>query len=175
MPRYLAHEDSPHFCTITVLDWVPVFIDERYVRPLIESLRFCREKKGLRLYAYVVMPNHLHLIARAEGGLHPLRRDFKRFTSRSVQDLLVAAERTTLLSWLRSAMEPGRRERGEFSLWKSGFHPQALYSEKVLLQKLEYLYNNPVRKGLVGRPEYWRFGSAGENRILEVDPLEDLI
>jgi hypothetical protein len=102
-------------------------------------------------------------------------RDFKRFTSRSVHDLLIADERTTLLSWLRSAMESGRRERGEFSLWKSGFHPQALYSEKVLLQKLEYLHNNPVRKGLVVRPEDWRFGSAGENRILEVDPLEDLI
>jgi REP element-mobilizing transposase RayT len=175
MPRYQAHEDFPHFCTITVLDWVPVFIDERYARPLLESLRFCREKKGLRLYAYVVMPNHLHLIARADGGLHPVMRDFKRFTSRSVHDFLIADERTTLLSWLRSAMEPGRRERGEFSLWKSGFHPQALYSEKVLLQKLEYLNNNPVRKGFVGRPEDWRFGSASENRILEVDPLKDLI
>jgi REP element-mobilizing transposase RayT len=132
-------------------------------------------EKGLRLYAYVVMPNHLHLIASADGGLHPVMRDFKRFTSRSVHDLLIADERTTLLSWLRSAMESGRRERGEFSLWKSGFHPQALYSEKVLLQKLEYLHNNPVRKGLVVRPEDWRFGSASENRILEVDPLEDLI
>lgn len=46
MGRYVAGENLPYFCTITVLDWVPVFIDERYIEPLMESLAYCRGKMG---------------------------------------------------------------------------------------------------------------------------------
>jgi REP element-mobilizing transposase RayT len=68
MPRYVANENLPYFCTITVLDWLPVLIESRYIEPLLDSLRFCRQHKGLRLYAFVVMPNHLHLICSADGA-----------------------------------------------------------------------------------------------------------
>ena len=66
MSRYRADENLPYFCTITVRDWVPAFLDSRYIDPIIESLSYCRTKKGLQLSAYVVMPNHLHMIAAAQ-------------------------------------------------------------------------------------------------------------
>ena len=68
MPRYVANENLPYFCTITVLDWLPVLIESRYIEPLLDSLRFCRQHKGLKLYAFVVMPNHMHLICSADGA-----------------------------------------------------------------------------------------------------------
>jgi len=80
MSRYQVGEHLPHFCTITVLDWTPVFIEARYIDPLIESCSFCRAHKGLQLFAYVVMPNHLHAIAAAED-LPAVMRDFKRWGS----------------------------------------------------------------------------------------------
>lgn len=151
MARYEATENLPHFCTITVLDWIPVFIDARYIDPLIDSLRFCRAEKGLQLFAFVVMPNHLHLIA-AGNDLHAMMRDFKRFTSRTIHERLLADGRTTVLQWLERGAQSARRTRGEFSFWRDGFHPQEIAGQSVFEQKLRYLHENPVRKGLVTAP-----------------------
>ena len=61
-------------------------------------------------------------------------------------------------------------------VWQEGFHPQQLYSEDVLRQKVDYLHHNPVRAGLVERPEDWFYSSArnyaGLNGALEIDELE---
>ena len=176
MPRYRADENLPYFCTITVLDWIPVLIESRYIDPIIESLSYCRANKGLQLFAYVVMPNHLHMIA-AANDLHEVMRDFKRFTSRRIHERLVADGRETVLNWLERAAHEARRARGEFSFWEDGFHPQAIYTTDVLDQKLRYLHENPVRKGLVRSPEDWWFSSAGwyagqEDTCMKMDRLE---
>ncbi|TWT43916.1 Transposase IS200 like protein [Phycisphaerae bacterium RAS1] len=176
MSRYRAGEHLPYFCTITILDWVPVFIDARTIDPLVDSLRFSREKKGVQLFAFVVMPNHLHLIAAADD-LHAVMRDFKRFTSRTIHERLVADGRETILTWLQRAAQAARRERGEFSFWQDGFHPQAITSRAMFEQKLAYLHGNPVRKGLVATPEDWWYGSAAwyagrKPACMEMDLLE---
>jgi len=190
MPRYRADEHLPYFCTITILDWLPIFIDARYIDPIIDSLKFCREKKGLQLFAFVVMPNHLHLIAGSDApleresllvpgsdDLHAIMRDFKRFTSRTIHERLVTDGRKTLLTWLADAAESARGRRNEFSLWRPGFEPRAIHSQKVLNQKLDYLHGNPVRKGLVSKPEDWFYSSASfyvgdEDVCMPVDILE---
>jgi len=160
MTRYKADENLPYFCTITVLDWTPVFIESRYIQPVIDSLSYSRTHKGLRLCAYVIKPNHLHLIAGADD-LHAMMRDFKRFTSRTIHERLLEDRRETILGWLDRAAQRARRQRGEFSFWDDGFHPQAISSQPVMEQKMRYLHENPVRKGLVAAPEDWWFSSAG--------------
>jgi len=176
MARYHADLHLRYFCTISVLDWVPVFIESRYADPVVESLRFCRAQKGLQLFAFVIMPNHLHLIA-AHDDLHATMRDFKRFTSRQVHDRLKSDGRSTTLAWLRQATQRARRARDELGLWQDGFHPQALESMPVFEQKLDYLHSNPVRKGLVRAPRDWWYSSAAnyagvQDCCLEVDPPE---
>jgi len=160
MPRYRADEHLPYFCTITILEWLPVFIDSRYIDPIIDSLGFCRSHKGLQLFAFVVMPSHLHLIAGSDDDLHAIMRDFKRFTSRTIHDRLLEDGRKTLLTWLAQAAEAARGRRSEFSLWRPGFEPRAIHWHKVFKQKLDYLHRNPVRKRLVSRPEDWFYSSA---------------
>ena len=176
MARYKADENLPYFCTITILDWTPIFIDARYIDPLIESLGFSRRQKGLRLFAFVVMPNHVHLIAAADD-LHAVVRDFKRFTSRHIHERLTADGRGTPLLWLEGAAQRARRSRGEFSLWQDGFHPQAISSRSVFEQKLRYLHENPVRKGLVAGAEDWWYSSAawygGRREVcMQMDSIE---
>jgi putative transposase len=161
MGRYRADEDRPHFCTITVLDWVPVLIEERYAEPIVESLRYCRANRALKLYAFAVMPNHVHLICSAGEELPAVMRDFKRFTSRQIHDRLKEDGRGTVLHWLEYATQRARRSRGELGLWQDGFHPQAIWSAEVFRQKLDYLHANPCRKGLVRLPEQWWYSSAG--------------
>ena len=145
---------------MTVVDWTPVFIDARYIEPLIDSLSFCRANKGLQLFGLVVMPNHLHLVAAADD-LHAVMRDFKRFTSWTIHDRLTVDGRGTIRAWLDLAAQRARHGRGEFSFWQDGFHPQAMRSRSVLEQKLRYLHENPVRKGLVTSPRDWWYSSAG--------------
>jgi len=176
MVRYQAGENLPYFCTITILDWVPIFMEHRYIDPLIDSLAFCRANKGLQLFAFVVMPHHVHLIAAADD-LHALFRDFKRFTSRSIHERLLADGRQTILAWLDRAAQNSRRQRGEFSLWQDGFHPQEIHSRRVFDEKLNYIHDNPVRKGLVLSAHDWWFSSAAWYAetppfCLEMDQLE---
>jgi putative transposase len=177
MSRYRADEDLPCFCTITVLDWLPVLIEARYIEPILDSLRYCRANKGLKLLAFVIMPNHVHLIASAGQRLHEVMRDFKRFTSRQIHERLKADGRESLLHWLEYATPRARRGRGELGLWQDGFHPQAIWSAEVFRQKLDYLHTNPCRKGLVQQPQHWSFSSAaayaGEGAsCTEIDPPE---
>jgi REP element-mobilizing transposase RayT len=175
--RYRAEECLPYFCTIRVLDWLPVLIEARCIDPIIDSLKFCREHKHLQLFAYVIMPNHMHLIAAAGERLQEVMRDFKRFTSRTIHDRLKADGRTTILFWLRHATQAARGARGELGLSHDGFHPQSIETPSVFEQKLRYLHENPVRKGLVRCPEDWWYGSAAwyagcRDTCLEMDELE---
>ena len=173
MTRYVADEPYAYFCTIRILNWIPVFIDERYILPIIESLTFTRQNKGMQLFGYVVMPNHLHMIAASES-LHANIRNFKRFTSNRIHQLLLADHRVTYLDWLRRAAQNAARSRGAFSFWSPGFHPQVIRRRSVFEQKLRYLHENPMREGLVATPEAWRFSSAGfhageADRLLRMD------
>ncbi len=176
MSRYTATENLPYFCTITILDWLPILIESRYIDPIIDSLRFCRANKGLKLLAFVIMPNHAHWIAAADE-LHAVMRDLKRFTSRTIHDRLKEDARATPLHWLQVATEAARQRRDELGLWQPGFHPQAIATRRVFEQKLRYLHENPVRKGLVRRADDWWYSSAANyvgrtDVCIEVDPLE---
>jgi len=177
MARYRADEDRPYFCTITVLEWLPVLIEARFIDPIIDSLRFCRTRRAMELFGFVVMPHHLHLIAQAGDQLHAVMRDFKRFTSRTIHEQLKADGRLTILNWLSQATPAARRGQGDLGLWQPGFHPQEIYTAEVFEQKLNYLHDNPVRKGLVRLASDWWYSSAGfydgrESVCMDVDPLE---
>ena len=63
MERYrIDPEVGVYFVTFTVVEWLPVFIDENACKIITDSLNFCHEKKSLRINAYVIMTNHLHAI-----------------------------------------------------------------------------------------------------------------
>ena len=78
-------DDELYFITLTVVEWVDVFTRKEYKDFLIDNLRHCQENKGLQIYAYVIMTNHIHMIARSEEGkkLSDIIRDFKTYTSKS--------------------------------------------------------------------------------------------
>jgi REP element-mobilizing transposase RayT len=104
-------------------------------------------------------------------------RDFKRFTSRTIHDRLKEDGRSTILDWLERGTEKARRDRDELGLWQSGFHPQAITTHHFFAQKLNYLHDNPVRKGLVLRADDWWYSSAAnylgrDLTCMDVDVLE---
>ncbi|WP_255517979.1 transposase [Fulvivirga sp. M361] len=74
-----ANTDYPYFLTFTVAGWIAIFTRQRYCDIIIKSLKYCIEHKGLLLYAYVIMPSHMHLVARHDKNkLSSVIRDFKK-------------------------------------------------------------------------------------------------
>ncbi len=80
--------EGSYFMTLTIVEWIDIFTRERYSKIIMESLKFCSDNKGLNIFAYVVMSNHIHLIANCESGqnLSDILRDFKKFSSKKIID-----------------------------------------------------------------------------------------
>ncbi|HMK02932.1 MAG TPA: transposase [Ferruginibacter sp.] len=89
---HIADQNGCYFLTFTVVDWVDVFIRPAYKQVIADSLNFCIAQKGLRVFSWCLMTNHLHLMAEAREGfkLSHIIRDFKKFTAytilRSIED-----------------------------------------------------------------------------------------
>jgi putative transposase len=74
-------QENMYFITCTVHPWVDVFTRSGYIDILLDSLWFCQQNKGLEIYAWVVMTNHIHLVVRSKTGkLSNTIRDFKKFS-----------------------------------------------------------------------------------------------
>src|SRR5438034_10636041 len=92
------------------------------------------------------MPSHAHLIASAGTNLHAVMRDFKRFTSRSIHEILKEHNRTTILDWLAQATHRSGTRGNELGLWQPGFHPQALYSRPVCMNRSSRIFTTTRAK-----------------------------
>ncbi len=78
----IRDQEKTHFITATVVDWIDVFTRKNYKDVVIDSLNYCIKNKGMILYGYVIMSNHIHLIIQSKNGnLSHLIRDFKKFTT----------------------------------------------------------------------------------------------
>lgn len=152
-----------YFVTCTVVDWVDLFSRKRYRDILVESLRFCCAKKGLFIHGFVIMTNHLHLIARAEGaGLSAVLRDFKKFTAVEMLKA-IQQEPESRREWLlhRFGWNGMLRSANEkYQVWTHDNHAVEIHSEAFMRQKLHYTHDNPVRAGWVEKAEDWLYSSA---------------
>ena len=81
--RYKFHDqDRLYFVSYAVVNWIDLFTRNQYKDILLKSLKFCSEKKGLEIYAWVIMTNHVHLIIGTNGSkMEDILRDHKRHTS----------------------------------------------------------------------------------------------
>ncbi|MBK1629829.1 transposase [Thiohalocapsa halophila] len=169
--RYrFAEHDRPHFLTATVVEWLPVFTRPQAAQVLFDAWAHQQQHAGLRLYGFVVLENHLHAVAQAPD-LPKTWGAFKSFTARRLIDLLRRHGATRLLDRMAFAHKAGRDDRAH-QFWQEGSHPQGIEGEAMLWQKLEYIHNNPVKRGFVDRPEDWRWSSArsyqGREGVVEV-------
>lgn len=153
--RYtIVESEGIYFLTNTIVSWLPVFTSIDMCSLILESLLFCRKNKGLRLYAYVIMENHIHLVAEAPD-LGRCMQAFKGYTVREVISLAQATGKEWLLhqfDYCRKAY----KDNSQYQVWQEGSHPQLIQGDDMLRQKIMYIHNNPVRRGYVDKPEYWR-------------------
>ena len=153
-----------YFVTFTVIRWIDVFTRRVYKEILVDSLKYCIEMKGLELYAWVIMSNHVHLIIGTTGQpLENIMRDIKRHTSKKLTTAISENPQESRRDWLLWFFERDGRanpNNEKFQFWQQGNHPIELWSNHVLDQKLEYIHNNPVVAGWVDEPEHYLYSSA---------------
>jgi len=157
--RYtFGQPEYPHFLTNTVLGWLSVFTRQETVDILFDSWRYLQERNQLRLYGYVVLENHLHVVAQC-SDLPQVWARFKSYTARRLVEQLCARRQEAFLEQMRSGRKARRSDR-TYQFWQEGSHPQVVEGQEMLAQKLTYIHQNPVRRGYVDEPEHWRWSSA---------------
>jgi REP element-mobilizing transposase RayT len=157
--RYRIFEtEYPYFLTCTVVGWLPVFTRPSAAEVILDSLRYLQTRERLSLFAYVILENHLHLIAQSPTLANTIAR-VKSFTARRVIDLLQERAEETLLRQLRTERAPHKADR-EFQFWQEGSHPKQIVGDEMMGQKVEYIHRNPVKRGYVDDPTHWWYSSA---------------
>ncbi len=144
--------------TCTVVEWLAVFTRPETVQILLDCWSYQREHAGLRLYGYVVLENHLHFIAQAQN-LNKCVSSFKSFSARQIIDYLQVHHADRVLDQLRVAKREHKADR-EYQFWQEGVHPELVFNEEMMREKLDYIHANPVKRGYVDLPEHWRYSSA---------------
>jgi putative transposase len=157
--RYRIYDDEfPHFMTCTIVGWLALFTRPEAVQLVFDSWEFLNKEKGFRLYGYVVLENHLHLIASAPK-LSNAVKSFKMYTARHIIDLLEQHGAKALLKQLQALKHPHKTE-SDYQVWQEGSKPKQIDGDDMMLQKLEYIHNNPVKRDYVDDPLHWRYSSA---------------
>ena len=160
------NENSMHFITLTIIEWIDIFTKPKYFKIIIDSLKYCRKNKGLMLYEYVIMTNHIHLIVRAKDDhkLSQIISDFKKHTTREILKLLEQDNRRYILNLIKNSFS--KKKDYKKQIWQRENYPEVILSDKFLRQKIKYIYKNPVKKEYVVNQEDWLYSSA-RVRILD--------
>jgi REP element-mobilizing transposase RayT len=172
-----VNPEGVYFVSFAVVEWIDVFTRNEYKEILLESLRYCQQAKGMELYAWCVMTNHVHLIFRSVNNEKPelILGSFKRFTSKAIVAAIKENPQESRKEWLLKQFEEAGSKSSnvkQFQLWRHDNKPIELWSNKVIDEKLNYIHNNPVEEGLVFRPEQYVYSSAidyaGEKGLLDI-------
>jgi putative transposase len=167
-----ASTDELYFVTLTVVDWIDVFTCRLYNDFLIENLVWNQQHKKLNIYAYVIMTNHIHMVANVtDGSLGDVLGHFKTYTSKELFKLIKENEQESRRDWMLKAFKRAGRYNPlnkNHQFWQNGNYPVLLYSPAVIDQKIDYIHDNPVRAGFVGSAHEFWYSSANPESPLKI-------
>jgi REP element-mobilizing transposase RayT len=163
--RYkIIAQNSPYFLTLTVVDWIDVFTRKEYRHTIVDSLIYCQQQKGLVLYGWCLMSNHLHIIAKAAEGckISEILRDFKKFTAKKIitqMNEIPESRRDWMLYRFENAGRHLKRIK-QYKFWKDDNYAIILENHEMMKQKLEYIHANPVVAEIVTEDYEYKYSSA---------------
>jgi putative transposase len=132
-----------YFLTASIIGWKHLFITPKYLNILLNSLTWMQQQKRIILFAFVIMPSHLHAILKPENDTFGnIVQQFGSFTAHEVLKRLREDNQKDLLKLFQ---QKKRDSRHEHSIWQD-IQAKNIYSPEVLWQKMEYIHHNPVAK-----------------------------
>jgi len=131
--------DKLYFISFSVVHWIDVFIRDEYKRVLIESWKYCRENKGLEIYAYCIMTSHVHMIIGShQEKLDGIVRDMKSYTSSQLRKSISAHPGESRKEWMVWMMERAGKKNGnnnDWQFWQQHNQPIELSTPEIMNQK----------------------------------------
>lgn len=145
-----------HALTFSCYEQLPLLREDRFCRDLVGAIEVARSKHGFDLWAYVFMPEHVHLV------IYPRRDDYS--ISRILQSIKQSVSRKAI-AFLRTRGPRDlqrlatRQQRQPYQFWQKG----GGYDRNITkVETVRYIHMNPVRRGLVESPEQWCYSSAAQ-------------
>ena len=172
--RYKIYEPThPHFVTCTVLHWIPIFTRQQSVQILIDCIKFLQDKDALKVYAYVRLENHMHMVV-SSNDLHKTMQSFKHFTAKQILNMLKKENVKTILDQLSFYKKANHKEK-TYQVWEEGYQPKLIQNDDMMKIKIDYIHQNPVKRGYVDEAKHWRYSSArdyeGVDGLLKIEKL----
>lgn len=181
--KYKPFFDEHHlyFVTISISGWKPIFNNPEYAQIVLQSLKWLRERKMFRLFAFTLLPDHLHIIIKPLGEFRPeaIIQRFASYTSHEILKQLRKDGNKQLLEFFRKCAE--EKNDRKHQIWQEAL-AKNVFSEKFLFEKMEYIHNNAVYKRwmLVENRSDYPYSSAcyydrGEEPIIPVDDVREYL
>ena len=154
MNNYSIHR--PQFYTATIIDWKLLLDNDIFKNIIISSLKYLIDNKKIKLHAFVIMDNHIHLIWQALGENNPnkIRHNFMKFTAQQMKFELMKSDDYYLQDF------KVKKDDRVFQFWKRNALSVELFSENFFVQKMNYIHDNPVKAGICIFPEDYKYSSA---------------
>ena len=171
-----------YFITTTAANRAYYFSPDKHKQIILDSLNYMRFQRWFRLYAFVIMPNHIHLLVRilSPYTLSTIMRDFKKYTSKQIICWCEVEDNHKMLDSFEEAAESTQKQK--YKVWEEGFDAREIFSLDFLIQKFEYIHQNPCQKhwGLVEKQEDYHWSSAcfyllEEQPVIPVDDLREYL
>jgi putative transposase len=143
-------DNHPQFFTATVLEWKPLLATNDYKDIIINSLLYLRKEQAIKVYAFVIMPNHIHLIWQIQDGFKNVQLRFLKFTAQQFKFKLIDTSNPLLQIFKVEAKDR------QYQFWERNALSVDLWSPSIFMQKLDYIHNNPLQ-------EKWRLANYSEN------------
>ena len=144
------------FFTATILEWKPVLFKDEYKYIITGSLDYLVRDKRIYLCGFCIMNNHMHLLLQIiePHKLDDVQRDFLKYTSQMILKDLRNNDQLLL-----ETLRVNAKDR-KYQVWERNPLSVPVRSEAVLIQKLNYIHDNPVKARLCKLPEEYLFSSA---------------
>ena len=156
--------DEVYFVTFTIVDWIKVLAHDTFKQMIIDSIKYYQSNKGLVVYAYCIMPNHVHMIVQSVSkfSISEILRDLKKITSRAIVNKPEEEKPEGYEMILNQFAEAGRslKRIRNYKGWQDGNMAKLIYSNKFLMEKLNYIHNNAVEYGLCSVQWEYKYCSA---------------
>ncbi len=173
--KFSEVQDHLYFITWIVVGKIKFFTDPRYCDIIIENFKFYRDYKELKIFFYVIMDHHLHMIASHPTDIEIIIQNIKGYTAKEIILLLKEDKKNDILDSLKMLKKSYKRN-STYQFWQEGSYPKLICSTNMLRQKIDYIHFNPVKRGFVTEPEDWYYSSArnyaGRKFPFKIDELE---
>lgn len=162
--------EGTYFITFTIKNWYYVLDRHSRWNIIANSLKYFQKNKGLKLYGFVFMINHIHLLL-FYLDMIGFVRDFKKFTAREILKNIKQTEPNALKLFVKKNGVQVRDTEPTtlYEFWSKTNMPELINSEKFFLQKLNYIYSNPIKRNYIMKAEDWHWSSANINCELKAD------